>query len=82
MCLSLIKSKQSDQTVERFGRLDTWVHTAGTDVFATFDRISPEEFKRVIDVNLMGQYGAMAALSLPQTNPAGIINSHYLNGSA
>jgi len=31
------------------------VHTAGTDVFATFDRISPEEFKRVIDVNLMGQ---------------------------
>jgi len=45
----------ADRTVERFGRLDTWVHTAGTDVFATFDRISPEEFKRVIDVNLMGQ---------------------------
>jgi len=77
----LIKSKQSHQTVERFGRLDTWVHTAGTDVFATFDRISPEEFKRVIDVNLMGKVRSNGSIALPQ-NPAGIINSHYLNGSA
>jgi NAD(P)-dependent dehydrogenase (short-subunit alcohol dehydrogenase family) len=53
----------ADKTVEHFGRLDTWVHAAATSVFATFDRISPEEFKRVIDVNLTGQaYGAMAAL--------------------
>ncbi|MCY6491251.1 SDR family oxidoreductase [Leptolyngbya sp. GGD] len=53
----------ADKTVERFGRIDTWVHAAATSVFATFDRISPEEFKRVIDVNLTGQaYGAMAAL--------------------
>lgn len=66
----------ADQTVERFGRLDTWVHTAGTDVFATFDRISPEEFKRVIDVNLMGQvYGAMAALPyLKQTQQGSLIH--------
>ena len=54
-----------DKTIERFGRLDTWVHAAATAVFATFDRITPEEFKRVIDVNLMGQaYGAMVALPL------------------
>ena len=53
----------ADKAVERFGRLDTWVHAAATAVFSTFDRITPEEFKRVIDVNLMGQvYGAMAAL--------------------
>jgi short chain dehydrogenase len=32
-------------------------------IFATFDNTTPEEFKHVIDVNLMGQvYGAMAAL--------------------
>jgi NAD(P)-dependent dehydrogenase (short-subunit alcohol dehydrogenase family) len=54
----------ADATVERFGRLDTWVHLAATGLFSTFDQITPEEFKRVIDVNLMGQvYGAMAALS-------------------
>lgn len=53
----------ADKAVDRFGRLDTWVHLAATSVFATFDKITPEEFKRVIDVNLMGQvYGAMAAL--------------------
>ncbi len=53
----------ADKTVDRFGRLDTWVHSAATGMFALFDQISPEEFKRVIDVNLMGQvYGAKAAL--------------------
>ncbi|MBW4420165.1 MAG: SDR family oxidoreductase [Myxacorys californica WJT36-NPBG1] len=53
----------ADKTVDRFGRLDTWVHTAAIGLFATFDSITPEEFKRVIDVNLMGQvHGAMAAL--------------------
>ncbi len=53
----------ADKTAAHFGRLDTWVHTAATTVFAPFEQITPEEFKRVIDVNLMGQvYGAMAAL--------------------
>ncbi|MFN6570847.1 SDR family oxidoreductase [Dendronalium sp. ChiSLP03b] len=53
----------ADKTVEVYGRLDTWVHVPAVGIFATFDRTKPEEFKRVIDVNLMGQvYGAMAAL--------------------
>lgn len=53
----------ADKAVSHYGRLDTWVHAAATAVFATFDNITPEEFKRVIDVSLMGQvYGAMAAL--------------------
>jgi short-subunit dehydrogenase len=49
--------------VEEYGRLDTWVHLAAVGLFATFEQTTPEEFARVIDVNLMGQvYGAMAAL--------------------
>ncbi len=53
----------ANRTVEEYGRLDTWVHLAGTAVFATFEDTTPEEFKRVVDVTLMGQvYGAMAAL--------------------
>lgn len=53
----------ADQTFERYGRLDTWVHCAGTMIFAPFERTAPEEFKRLIEVNLLGQvYGAMAAL--------------------
>jgi NAD(P)-dependent dehydrogenase (short-subunit alcohol dehydrogenase family) len=53
----------ADKTVATYGRLDTWVHAPATNVFATFEHLTPEEFKRVIDVSLMGQvYGAMAAL--------------------
>ncbi|MEA5602864.1 SDR family oxidoreductase [Nostoc sp. UHCC 0252] len=53
----------ADKTVEVYGRLDTWVHVPAIGVFATFDNTTPEEFKHVIDVDLMGQvYGAMAAL--------------------
>jgi NAD(P)-dependent dehydrogenase (short-subunit alcohol dehydrogenase family) len=49
--------------VEEHGRLDTWVHLAAVGLFAPFDRTRPEEFRRVVDVDLMGQvYGAMAAL--------------------
>jgi NAD(P)-dependent dehydrogenase (short-subunit alcohol dehydrogenase family) len=48
----------ADRTVEVYGRLDTWVHVPATAVFATFDDKTPEEFKRVVDVTLMGQvYG-------------------------
>ncbi|PSB02940.1 SDR family oxidoreductase [Merismopedia glauca] len=55
--------KVADKTVEYYGRLDTWVHAAGTAIIAPFEQVTPDEFKRVIDVNLMGQvYGAMAAL--------------------
>lgn len=53
----------ADKAVEVYGRLDTWVHSSATGMFAPFEKITPEEFKRVIDVSLMGQvYGAMAAL--------------------
>jgi len=53
----------ADRTVEVYGRLDTWVHVPAVGLFATFDNTTPEEFKRVIDVTLMGQvYGAMVAL--------------------
>ena len=53
----------AERAVEEYGRLDTWVHLAAVGLFATFEQTTPEEFERVIDVNLMGQvYGAMAAL--------------------
>jgi NAD(P)-dependent dehydrogenase (short-subunit alcohol dehydrogenase family) len=55
--------KIADRAAEHYGCLDTWVHSAATAIIAPFEQVTPEEFKRVIDVNLMGQvYGAMAAL--------------------
>ena len=39
------------------------MHLAAVDLFASFEDTTPEEFDRIIEVNLMGQvYGAMAAL--------------------
>ncbi len=53
----------ADRAVEEYGALDTWVHLSGVGLYATFDQTKPEEFRRVMEVNLMGQvYGAMVAL--------------------
>jgi len=53
----------ADKAVATYGRLDTWIHSSATGVFAPFEQVTPEEFNRVIDVTLMGQvYGAMVAL--------------------
>ena len=53
----------AERAVEEYGRLDTWIHLAGVVLYATFEETTPEEFERVVDINLMGQvYGAMAAL--------------------
>ncbi|MBW4617776.1 MAG: SDR family oxidoreductase [Cyanosarcina radialis HA8281-LM2] len=70
------------QTVATYGRLDTWVHAAAISVFATFERTTPEEFKRVVDVTFMGQvYGAMAALPyLRQEGRGALIHVSSMEG--
>ena len=51
------------RAVDVYGRLDTWVHMAGVLLVAGFDDTTPEEFARVLHVNLLGQvHGAKAAL--------------------
>src|SRR5215211_5301452 len=53
----------ADTTAERYGRLDTWVHLAAISIFAPFEKTTPAEFRRAIEIDLVGQaYGAMAAL--------------------
>ncbi|MBW4469911.1 MAG: SDR family oxidoreductase [Stenomitos rutilans HA7619-LM2] len=53
----------ADKTIAVYGGLDTWVHSSATAVLAPFEQVTPEEFKRVIEVTLLGQvYGAMVAL--------------------
>lgn len=53
----------ADKAVEQYGRLDTWVHLAAVELYASFEQTTPEEFKRLIDVNFIGQvHGARVAL--------------------
>lgn len=58
--------------VAEFGRIDTWVHLAGVQFLSPFLEITPEEFERVIRVNLLGQaYGAMVAIPYLRQQPQG-----------
>jgi NAD(P)-dependent dehydrogenase (short-subunit alcohol dehydrogenase family) len=50
--------------IEHYGRLDTWVHAAGTAIIAPFEQVMPEEFQRVIDV-----YGRRFALAVAERLP-------------
>uniref|UniRef100_B8HU50 Short-chain dehydrogenase/reductase SDR n=1 Tax=Cyanothece sp. (strain PCC 7425 / ATCC 29141) TaxID=395961 RepID=B8HU50_CYAP4 len=64
----------ASRTVAHYGRLDTWVHAAATGMFAPFETITPDEFKRVIEVSLMGQvYGAMVAVPLLKQSGGGAL---------
>jgi NAD(P)-dependent dehydrogenase (short-subunit alcohol dehydrogenase family) len=58
------------KSVREYGRIDTWVNNAAIALYAPFEGTTPEEFRRVLEVNLMGQvHGAQAAL--PELRQAG-----------
>lgn len=72
----------ADAAIASFGRIDTWVNCAATGAIAPFDTMTPEEFRRVIDVTLMGQvYGAKVALPyLKQTGRGSLIAVSSMEG--
>jgi NAD(P)-dependent dehydrogenase (short-subunit alcohol dehydrogenase family) len=56
-------SQVVEQTIDRFGRIDTYVSNAIVTVYAEADRLEPDELRRVLDVNFFGMvYGFWAAL--------------------
>src|ERR1700742_3122830 len=67
-------------TVGRFGRLDVLVNNAGLGTAVPALRETPEQFREVIDVNLMGAYWMAQAAA--QVMPAGssIVNIASLLG--
>jgi len=65
----------AESCARRFGRIDTWVNVAAVTVYARFEDTSPDEFRRVMEVNYLGQiHGALAALPrLRQTGGGALI---------
>jgi NAD(P)-dependent dehydrogenase (short-subunit alcohol dehydrogenase family) len=62
------------QAVEKYGRIDTWVHSAAVMMYASFEDTRTEEFERMIQVNLLGQiYGAKSALPYLKQNGRGAL---------
>ena len=64
----------ADRVESELGEIDVWVNVAFTSVFAPFDQIKPEEYRRVTEVSYLGYvYGTMAALKHMKPRDRGTI---------
>ncbi len=63
-----------DATVEAFGRVDILINNAGIGTAVPATRETPDEFRRVIDVNLEGSYWMAQACGRVMTPGSSIIN--------
>jgi NAD(P)-dependent dehydrogenase (short-subunit alcohol dehydrogenase family) len=64
----------AERIEHELGPIDVWVNCAFSSVFAPFDRISPEEFRRTTEVSYLGfVYGTHAALQRMKPRDAGAI---------
>jgi len=64
----------ADRVEDELGPIDVWVNAAFTSVFARFDDIEPDEFRRVTDVTYHGYvHGTRAALRRMRPRDRGII---------
>jgi NAD(P)-dependent dehydrogenase (short-subunit alcohol dehydrogenase family) len=63
-----------DATVAEFGRLDILVNNAGVGTAVPASREDPEEFRRVIDVNLNGAYWMAQASGRAMKDGGSIVN--------
>ena len=63
-----------DRIEDQLGPIDVWVNVAFTSVFARFDDIAPEEYKRVTEVSYLGYvYATMAVLPRMRQRDRGTI---------
>ena len=64
----------ADRVEAELGPIDVWVNVAFTSVFAPFDQIHPDEYRRVTEVSYLGYvYGTMAALQRMKARDRGTI---------
>ncbi|HWE99939.1 MAG TPA: SDR family oxidoreductase [Caulobacteraceae bacterium] len=63
-----------DQVMERWGHIDAWVNCAMATLVGPIHQLAVEDFKRVVEVTLMGYvHGAKAALEVMRPRNAGAI---------
>ena len=64
----------ADRVEDELGPIDVWVNVAFTSVFAPFEKIHPDEYRRVTEVSYLGYvYGTMAALQKMKPRDRGTI---------
>lgn len=66
--------RAAEQIESTLGPIDVWVNDAFTSVFAPFDEIRPDEFRRVTEVSYLGYvHGTLAALARMKPRNRGVI---------
>jgi NAD(P)-dependent dehydrogenase (short-subunit alcohol dehydrogenase family) len=70
-----------ERTVSELGRVDVLVNNAGIGTAVPATREAPEEFRKVIDVNLMGSYWMAQACARAMTQGGSIVNIGSVLGS-
>ncbi|MGQ0563196.1 MAG: SDR family oxidoreductase [Gemmatimonadota bacterium] len=64
----------ADRVLATWGRIDLWVNDAMVSVFSPVAELTPEEFRRVMEVNYLGYvHGTLAALRHMRSRNAGTI---------
>ena len=64
----------ADAAVAEFGRIDVWVNNAAVASYARFLQLPLADFRRVLDVNIMGYVlGCRAALAQMEKQGSGVI---------
>jgi short-subunit dehydrogenase len=68
------------RAVERFGRIDVWVNCAAVTLFSSFEDSPRDEYRRVLETNLVGYLnGAWAALPHLRSSRGTLINIGSVN---
>jgi NAD(P)-dependent dehydrogenase (short-subunit alcohol dehydrogenase family) len=66
--------RAADQVVARWGAIDIWVNCAMVAVFSPISEMTPQEFRRVTEVNYLGfVHGTLAALRHMRPRDQGVI---------
>jgi NAD(P)-dependent dehydrogenase (short-subunit alcohol dehydrogenase family) len=64
----------ADHVAAEWGGIDVWVNDAMVSVFAPVERIQPDEYRRVMEVNYLGYvHGTLAALRHMRRTGGGVI---------
>jgi short-subunit dehydrogenase len=65
----------AEATIQKFGRIDTWVNDAGVSIYGRLDEVSDEDNRRLFDTNFWGVvYGSLAALPHLKGQGGALIN--------
>ncbi len=66
--------RAADRVASLWGKIDVWVNDAMVSVFAPVNQTTPEEYRRVMEVNYLGYvHGTLAALKHMRAANAGVI---------